>query len=117
MSGNKREPKNATATFTGGSIDSLLKFNVNSDSNFEKEVNIAVDNDININVDAENVDNVDVNNRMELIKHKMKVNKRDSNRQVTVYLTPRNYIKYNELKEKGKKSELINELLDVYFEN
>lgn len=51
------------------------------------------------------------------IKQRLAAKKKESNKQVTVYLTPKNYKRFNTLKEKGQKSDLINELLDLYFES
>ncbi|GAB0171743.1 hypothetical protein LSPCS325_51800 [Lysinibacillus sp. CTST325] len=52
------------------------------------------------------------------LKVKMKLSKKkETNKQVTVYLTPKNYKRFNALKEKDQKPELINQLLNLYFEN
>ena len=52
-----------------------------------------------------------------IIKQRMAAKKKETNKQVTVYLTPKNYKRFNTLKAKGQKSDLINELLDLYFES
>lgn len=84
------------------------------------------------NIETKDDINVDVNNKiknengtaypavadsMAALKAKMQASKvKESNKQVTVYLTPKNYKRFNQLKEKGQKSELINRLLDMYFD-
>lgn len=52
-----------------------------------------------------------------IIKQRLAAKKKETNKQVTVYLTPKNYKRFNTLKAKGQKSDLINELLDLYFES
>ena len=115
-----REAKNPT-TQRFGKIDDLLNvdnkvktndnINVNTNVEFNNEVNEKVSNDVDINVE----NNID---KLAALKNKMKKSaKKESNKQVTVYLTPENYKRFNQLKEKGQKSELINQLLDMYFED
>lgn len=109
-----REPKN-TALPTSKSITDLLKPNNN--------VNVEVDEDINIDFKDKDVINNEFDYETNIdsiadLKAKMKFSKKkETNKQVTVYLTPKNYKRFNALKEKGQKSELINQLLNLYFED
>ncbi|MFJ7669678.1 hypothetical protein ACIQXI_21640 [Lysinibacillus sp. NPDC097195] len=111
-----REPKN-TALPTSKSITDLLNPNGN--------VNVEVNDNINFNIDFNDKDVV--NNEFDYetnidsmadLKAKMQFSKKkETNKQVTVYLTPKNYKRFNVLKEKGQKSELINQLLNLYFKD
>lgn len=109
-----REPKN-TALPTSKSITDLLNPNNN--------VNVEVDEDINIDFKDKDVINNEFDYETNIdsiadLKAKMKFSKKkETNKQVTVYLTPKNYKRFNALKEKGQKSELINQLLNLYFED
>lgn len=104
-----REPKNPNAGLPQSkSITDLIQ------QTPAETVNTDIDTNINGNIDV----NVDGNegDKMTALKAKMAANKvKESNKQVTVYLTPENYKRFNKLKAKGEKSELINQLLDMYF--
>ncbi len=112
-----REAKNP-ATQRFGKIDDLL--NVNTDVENKDNINLDTNIDVNVEVKDDINDNVYNNkndNKLAALKNKMKQSsKKESNKQVTVYLTPKNYKRFNALKEKGQKSELINQLLDLYFD-
>lgn len=114
-----REAKNP-ATQRFGKIDDLLKVNnnVETDVNGDVDIKVEVNDEVNGNVDKDTDVNVENNdNKLAALKEKMKKSaKKESNKQVTVYLTPKNYKRFNALKEKGQKSELINQLLDLYFD-
>lgn len=117
-----REAKNP-ATQRFGKIDDLLNVNTkvetkdNVDINTKVEVKDEVNNDIKEDINNKINVNTEDNNKLAALKDKMKKNsKKESNKQVTVYLTPKNYKRFNALKEKGQKSELINQLLDLYFD-
>lgn len=128
MGGNKmsaREAKNpATKQFT--KIDDILNVGTNTDNNVD--INVDVNKDVDLpQTELEIVDdelrlpgdtsNESTDTKMAALKAKMQASKKkQSNQQVTVYLTPKNYKRFNQLKEKGQKSELINRLLDMYFE-
>lgn len=126
MGGNQmsaREAKNP-ATQRFGKIDDLLKvntkveskddININTNVEVKDKVKVEVDTDINEDIAVDIKDN---DNKLAALKDKMKKNaKKESNKQVTIYLTPKNYKRFNVLKEKGQKSELINQLLDLYFD-
>lgn len=109
-----REPKN-TVLPTSKSITDLLNTNTN--------VNVEVNDDVNIDTKDKNVINNEFDHETSVdsiadLKAKMKFSKKkETNKQVTVYLTPKNYKRFNALKEKGQKSELINQLLNLYFED
>lgn len=115
-----REAKNP-ATQRFGKIDDLLNVNskVETKDNININTNVAVNDEVNEGV-SEDIDvNVENNtDKLSALKNKMKKSaKKESNKQVTVYLTPENYKRFNQLKEKGQKSELINQLLNMYFED
>lgn len=98
-------------------MDIATAFPTNNDVETENKGNI--DNDINVEVnnDVNNIKNTEIDT-MKALKAKMSAaKKKGENKQVTVYLTPENFKRFNKLKEKGQKSELINRLLDMYFEN
>lgn len=109
-----REPKN-TALPTSKSITELLNAN--------KNINVEVNDDVNIDTKDKDVINSEFDYETNVdsiadLKVKMKLSKKkETNKQVTVYLTPKNYKRFNALKEKGQKSELINQLLNLYFED
>lgn len=115
-----REAKNP-ATQRFGKIDDLLNVNakVETNDNINVDVNVAVNNEVNEEISKDIDINVENNaDKLSALKNKMKKSaKKESNKQVTVYLTPENYKRFNQLKEKGQKSELINQLLDMYFED
>lgn len=106
-----REAKNpATMQFT--KIDDLAK--VETKDNNEIDVNVNVNDETNKETGTPSSVAADP---MAALKAKMQASKaKESNKQVTVYLTPENYKRFNKLKEKGQKSELINQLLDIYFD-
>lgn len=110
-----REAKNP-ATQRFGKIDDLI--NVNTDIDTKDDIELDTNIDVNIEVKGDINDNVDNNiSKLAALKNKIKQSsKKESNKQVTVYLTPKNHKRFNALKEKGQKSELINQLLDLYFE-
>lgn len=112
-----REPKNAALPTSKGIADLL---NVNDNTNVEVNVNVNDNDDTSKNIASNTSDDFDVNvklKKLEELKAKNQASKKkETNRQVTVYLTPKNYKRFNALKEKGAKSDLINELLDIYFE-
>ena len=114
-----REAKNP-ATQRFGKIDDLLNVNskVETNDNINVNTNVAVNNEVNEKVSNDVDINVENNtDKLAALKSKMKKSaKKESNKQVTVYLTPKNYKRFNALKEKGQKSELINQLLDLYFD-
>ena len=128
MGGNQmsaREAKNpATKQFT--KIDDILNVGNNTDMN--DDVNVDGNEDVKLPqtelelVNGElrlpsDTSNESTDTKMAALKAKMQATrKKESNQQVTVYLTPKNYKRFNQLKEKGQKSELINRLLDMYFE-
>lgn len=120
-----REAKNpATKQFT--KIDDILNVGSNTDDNID--INVDVNKDVDLTqTELEIEDNElklpgDISNestdkKLAALKAKMQAKKKkESNQQVTVYLTPKNYKRFNQLREKGQKSELINRLLDMYFE-
>lgn len=125
-----RQAKNVVANPINGivtNIDETVKVavekatKINDDINTKVkeetnvDINVAVKDESNNDVVLDTNDNVD---RIASLKAKMKSNKKkEVNKQVTVYLTPANYKRFNQLKEKGQKSELINQLLDLYFED
>lgn len=128
MGGNKmsaREARNPAAQqFT--KIDDVLNIGDNTNNNVDINVDVKedvelqqnelelIDNELRLPDDASNES---TDNKMAALKAKMQATKKkESNQQVTVYLTPKNYKRFNQLKEKGQKSELINRLLDMYFE-
>ena len=120
-----REAKNpATKQFT--KIDDIL--NVGNNTDINDDVNVDGNEDVKLPqtelelVNGElrlpsDTSNESTDTKMAALKAKMQATrKKESNQQVTVYLTPKNYKRFNQLKEKRKKSELINRLLDMYFE-
>lgn len=109
-----------------GQVDDKIKNNINVEVNEDINTNFNdegksdynVENNIDNNVDNEINANTDTDLKLKSIKDKMKAaKKKESNKQVTVYLTPQNYKRFNALKGKGAKSDLINELLNLYFED
>lgn len=54
--------------------------------------------------------------RVDGMKEKMANYDKQSNKQTTVYLTPDNYRRFRQLTKKGQKSDLVNGLLAMYFE-
>ena len=109
-----REPKNNPVVKRYNKIDDVAGIEVNNDTNLE----VKEDINTNINVVTNNDTDTDINiDKIKSIKNKLSAKKKASNKQVTIYLTPINYKRFNSLKEKGAKSELINELLNAYFED
>lgn len=121
-----RQAKNVVANPINGSVSNIdetvkvavEKANINKSEFNDKtnfDINVEVKENFNEDINKETENNVD---RISSLKAKMKASKKkEVNKQVTVYLTPANYKRFNQLKEKGQKSELINQLLDLYFED
>lgn len=110
---NKTEVKEEIKNNTNVEVNKEFKENINTN------VNEEVNNENNVNNSNETKDDskIDTDLKLKSIKDKMKAaKKKESNKQVTVYLTPENYKRFNALKGKGTKSDLINELLNLYFE-
>ena len=104
-----REPKN-TALPRSTSIDALL--GQAQPQEVEVKTNIAVNDAVENNIE---VTDKEANPLAALKAEMQQAKKKEANKQVTVYLTPENFVRFNALKEKGQKSELINKLLDMYF--
>jgi hypothetical protein len=102
-----------------------VKDNVEEAVEIKKETNIVENvsletntgTELNGSSDVNNNNNVDTDDKLSKIKAAMKMSKKkESNKQITIYLTPENYKRFNsECKGKGDKSDLMNQLLDLYF--
>lgn len=111
----KEDIKTETNNNTNVAVNKEVKEDVKKD--IDTNVNDQTNDDTKVEINSDDNTNIDTDSKLKSIKEKMKAaKKKDSNKQVTVYLTPENYKRFNALKGKGAKSDLINELLNLYFE-
>lgn len=118
-----KEIKNPALPITGGSIGELANLNKNDGENKENS-NVNSNTNVNTNKNIENDSNENTNNvkseadPLAAIREKITLTKKkESNKPVTILLTPKNHKRLSQLKQKGQKSDLVNQLLDLYFED